>query len=262
MLTQGPSRKLESSKGVDLNASVEEIESDSTGQDSPGTHLLAPGGFSGTTLAFRDDGGYSSSLLLNRLISSSLTEDNARFTSPSTDSTPVPECLSAKMYTVSSAYKTGYSNTWASGAHFLSIRKGRLDYDTSCNEEAKPCGEFLTLGPSSQSTRKHRNATFWTGTYSCGFPSSEMGKVTSSNESAVIWQQAKNVGKLLPMVSRVANSDVETTTADDVRSDHTCTPVQINVEFSACLAQKKVAGQLLHNASKDSSLDLELRLSL
>lgn len=231
---------METFKGVDLNTSADEIESELTERD---TNIPKPS----TT---RD--GWSLSPLLSPELMS--TENNFKVLSTSRTCS---ECglMTAEKYMASSALNVNVSDTLINGAAFLSLRKRNLDYDM---QEVETSGEFLTLGPSCSSIRKLGNMHLGTGNNSSG---PIMGKPCENaitlQPQQVFSEQVKGAGKVLPMVSRKASSDGLMTMADEYQANYFCTPLH----FLAWNKGKDHPGHLEQSTTNDS-LDLELRLSI
>lgn len=221
--TQELARSAEALKGVDLNTSVDEMESEVTEQDP------------NSTLPFmiRDDRN-----LLPGVSVENLSESKWKGLMPEKSCS---RCLERPI-----------SDALFDGAAFLSLQEQSVNLE---KWEVETPGEFLTLGPSSSSAQKTRKAPLGFG--SCGTchvskgPQHILEQVKSSCLSSI--SRTANSS-----ISRTVNSD---NMSLEYQPSCLHTPLQRRAGFSDFFACNK-AEALWQHSSTDESLDLELRLSI
>ncbi|MCO5569040.1 hypothetical protein L7F22_022746 [Adiantum nelumboides] len=225
--TQELSRPAEAFKGVDLNISFDEMESELTEQDP---NILVP-------FPIRNDWN-----LFPRRSAEKFIERKCR------------EFVSDKSCSQCNLFKMEghFSEACASGAAFLSLQKqssnpGRWEVETP--------GDFLSLGPSSSSIQKTGN-TPSLGSGSCG-------TYLVSKSCAIPWysQQASSEQVRSSRLSSASRTQNNGSLLSKYRSSYFHPPLQRKIGFSDFFTCNKVEA-LLQDSSTDESLDLELRLSI
>ncbi|MCO5606314.1 hypothetical protein L7F22_060501 [Adiantum nelumboides] len=225
--TQELSRPAEAFKGVDLNISFDEMESELTEQDP---NLLAP-------FPIRNDWN-----LFPRRSAEKFIESNCR------------EFVSDKSCSQCDLFKMEghFSQACASGASFQSLQK---QSSNSGRWEVETPGDFLSLGPSSSSIQKTGNTTPL-GFGSCGtYPVSKSCAIPWYSQQASLEQVRSS---RFSSASRTQNID---SLLSEYRPSYFHTPLQRKIGFSDFFACNEVEA-LLQDSSTDESLDLELRLSI